>query len=397
MKIAFLGSPSAYGLFTVYRSIRAGLAPHGVEVRWVGHGIWAEQTLRDARLESERPFGEIVAPDSCDLESLGPAIVRHLIDQRYDCVLINPPQTAQEMNTVRYLPRSMLRIMTVLMMGGGTYRLCRALRDNVHATVPLSPRIAEDLISQYEFDPAFTRVIGGFDARSFDSLDPRTPQPQLRLIYFGRISDGQKGIFHLPRILDLLQGEPLELCVVGDGPDLEELKNRCRKFSERVTFVGKVSPAELPQTLGQQDVFIFPTRYEGLPSALMEAMAAGCVPVCSHLRGITDWVVRDGQTGFLFPVDDAPAAAERIRRLVVDRQLLAKMSAAAREDCCGRFNATMLGESWLNLLEDLRRDPPPISDPLPLDQWSYPRGFSRGLRGWIPERFKNVVRRWGAK
>jgi glycosyltransferase involved in cell wall biosynthesis len=392
MKIAFLGAPDAFGLFSVYRYIRAGLQPHGIELRWIGHGPWAGGNLRAYHLDHERAFGEIVGPDITDHRLLGPAIVRHLIAERYDGALINPPQTGCEMNVVRYLPRSMLRAMVVLMMGSGTYRLCRALRDHVHATVGLAPRMAEDLISQYKFDPKRTFVAGGIDTRPFASLKPRMPHPNLRVIYFGRISEAQKGIFNLPRVMQLLEGEPVELRVVGEGTDLAELKKRCRKFGERVTFVATVPPADMPELLGQQDVFLFPTRYEGLPAALLEAGAAGCVPVCSHLRGITDWVVRNGETGFLFPIDDAPAAAEAVRGLVRDRSLLSKMSIAAREDCRRRFDAPILGETWSKLLRSLQSNPPPIADPLPLEDWKYPRGFSRGIRGWIPERIKNVVR-----
>lgn len=57
MKFAYLGFPGVGGPCTFYRNLRSGLAPAGIDVRWLGSGPWAHRALMDARWSSERPFG----------------------------------------------------------------------------------------------------------------------------------------------------------------------------------------------------------------------------------------------------------------------------------------------------------------------------------------------------
>jgi glycosyltransferase involved in cell wall biosynthesis len=397
MRIAYLGSPGPYGHFSLYRNVRAGLAPHGFQTRWVGHGRWAVDACNDPTWESELAHGEIVGPESTDFDFLGKALVSHVAREKYDAILCNIPQDRAQMNITRYLPQSILRVIVVGMMGGGTYRLCRAIRDNVHATVAISPRLRDDLVKSYGFNPSRISVISAIDLEPFKNLPPRPSEKSLRLIYFGRISEGQKGIFALPQIMQQLQDEDVHLSIVGHGPDLEELQKRCRPLGDRVTFPGAVHPDAVPALLGKHDVFIFPTRYEGVSIALLEALAAGCVPVCSNLRGVTEWVVQNGKTGFLFPVDDIPAATQAIRKLARDRLLLQQFSAAAVEDCRLRFDTLVAGKAYADLLHSLKKNPPPIAPSLPLEKWNYPGGFERGWRGYVPERLKNLARAWFAR
>lgn len=397
MRVGYLGSPGPYGHFTLFRNVRSGLAAQGQTIRWIGNGTWAAETMRDPAWASEIPFGEVVGGESTDQDTLGKALVRHIVDRQYEAILFNFPQNRCEMNVARYLPESILRVLVVGMMGNGTYRLCRGVRDNVHATVALAPRIRDDLVEHFDFDPKRTSVCGGIDLAPFNNLPPRQPSKSLRLVYFGRITDGQKGIFNLPLILQKVSDEDVELHVIGGGPDLEALKERCGKFGSRVTFHRPVRQEDIPRMLSGYDVFVFPTRYEGLGYVIPEALASGCVPVCSHLRGVTDFLVRDGETGFLFPVDDVEAAAACVRRLARDRKLLKRCSEAAVADAHERFDCIAAGAVWAKLLRDLRDAPPAVAPSLPLEQWNYPRQFNRGLRGYVPERLKNVVRAWMAK
>jgi glycosyltransferase involved in cell wall biosynthesis len=247
-------------------------------------------------------------------------------------------------------------------------------------------------VSRFGFDPERISVGGELDLAPYSQLPPRPPSEQLRVIYFGRVADPQKGIFMLPRIFERLGDVRARLSVVGDGPDLEELKVRCKPLADRVSFTPAVQPADIPAILSQQDVFILPTRGEGLGYVLLESLAAGCVPVCSRIRGVTDYVIRDGQTGILFPMDDVAAAAEAIRRLAQDRQLLESLRSAGMDDCRRRFDAVAMGPRWAELLRSLRQQPPDIVTPLPLEQWNYPPGFRPTWRRWIPERLKNMIR-----
>jgi glycosyltransferase involved in cell wall biosynthesis len=78
------------------------------------------------------------------------------------------------------------------------------------------------------------------------------------------------------------------------------------------------------------DIFVFPTRAEGLGNVLIEAAAAGLPAVVTNLPGITDCAVADGETGLLFPPEDTDALTRAIEQLVSDPALRARMSQAAR-------------------------------------------------------------------
>ena len=62
-----------------------------------------------------------------------------------------------------------------------------------------------------------------------------------------------------------------------------------------------------------------PSRFEGFGFSLIEAMAAGCVPIVSRIHGVTDWIVEDGKTGFVCGIDKPREFAERLIQLSKDR------------------------------------------------------------------------------
>jgi glycosyltransferase involved in cell wall biosynthesis len=119
-----------------------------------------------------------------------------------------------------------------------------------------------------------------------------------------------------------------KLVLVGTGPDrdaLEELA-RARCIAARVRFAGfhtDVSPFH-----AIADVFVLPSRSERSSYVLLEAMMAGVPIVATKAGGIPE-VVLDGQTGLLARGGDLPGLAAAIRRLLQQRELVARLVAAA--------------------------------------------------------------------
>jgi glycosyltransferase involved in cell wall biosynthesis len=121
--------------------------------------------------------------------------------------------------------------------------------------------------------------------------------------------------------------------------------------TSRVVWTGTVlDKDELARYYSAADVFVFPTRAEGLPNVLNEATAAGLPAVATNLPGCTDYAVKDGETGFLVPPEDVGALTQAVERLVSDTALRAKMGQAARahsrrfgfEDYCKQLKAFYL-------------------------------------------------------
>jgi len=112
----------------------------------------------------------------------------------------------------------------------------------------------------------------------------------------------------------------LRLAIVGSGPELPLLQLLAgqRGVAEACWFE-PATPA-VARWLGSMEIFVLPSRSEALSNSLMEAMARGCAVVASRVGGNPE-LVREGETGLLFPPGDAGALAAQLQRLVEDPAL----------------------------------------------------------------------------
>jgi glycosyltransferase involved in cell wall biosynthesis len=168
----------------------------------------------------------------------------------------------------------------------------------------------------------------------------RRPVPgPIRLIFAGRVEHGQKGVLDLPNIALALHRRSIDArwTIVGDGPDTAALRVAWPAAAP-VRHLGALSNAETLAQLSAHDVFVLPTRAEGLPVALLEAMGCGLVPVVSNIESGVPDVVSPDMNGLLPDVGDVEGFAEAIARLDRDRPMLERMSAAARQLVEERFD-----------------------------------------------------------
>jgi glycosyltransferase involved in cell wall biosynthesis len=112
-------------------------------------------------------------------------------------------------------------------------------------------------------------------------------------------------------------------------------------IADLTVWVEDLAHAELAGLYGAAAVFLFPSRYEGFGRVLVEAGAAGLPAVATATAGATD-IVREGVTGYLTPVEDAGALADRAGRLLADPGLRARMGADAREWVRAQFDPRRL-------------------------------------------------------
>jgi glycosyltransferase involved in cell wall biosynthesis len=96
------------------------------------------------------------------------------------------------------------------------------------------------------------------------------------------------------------------------------------------------------------DVFALPSSREGLPVALLEAMATGLPTIASRLPGSTDTIVDDGRTGVLVAPGDVDALAGAIEQLLTNREIASAIGAAARRHVANEFSADRTARGWLN-------------------------------------------------
>lgn len=146
---------------------------------------------------------------------------------------------------------------------------------------------------------------------------PRSWEPA-RLLIVGRIVY-QKGIDLLLEALSGLTELPWELDIAGDGPLLPELRAMAEgyRIEERVNFLGWQDKTALASVYRSANLYAYPSRHEGMPNVVLEAMASGLPVVASRIAGNEELVV-DPETGILVPPEDSKALREVLRELLPD-------------------------------------------------------------------------------
>jgi glycosyltransferase involved in cell wall biosynthesis len=165
----------------------------------------------------------------------------------------------------------------------------------------------------------------------------------------------RKGIDVLLRAFAIVRhSHRVHLLVLGDGPLGEELRALAHelRIEDSVSWLGFQSdPVKWFQAM---EVFAFPSRLEGVPNAVLEAMAAGLPIVATTIGGVID-LLEEGRTGFLIPPDDPDALAVELDRLLRNASLRADLGCRARSRAVEIFslsdNISRLTDLYLALQE----------------------------------------------
>ena len=148
------------------------------------------------------------------------------------------------------------------------------------------------------------------------------------LLSVGELSDRKNHSVTL-KALSGIKDERLHLLIAGRGEKEEELRNLAKTLGveNRLHLLG--FRTDIAELMKSADIFLFPSLQEGLPVALMEAMACSMPSVCSEIRGNTDLI--DGSDGILCRVNDVTAFSEAVEKLIKSESLRKSMAEKALE------------------------------------------------------------------
>lgn len=189
----------------------------------------------------------------------------------------------------------------------GTERI-RVVPNGVRIPAPLDPAARDRVRAQWRLPPDHALLVG---------VGRLAPQKN-----FGDLLDA---------LAALPQGGPPWRCVIaGEGPQRRELQDKAAALGlgDKVRLAGHVP--NVGELHGAADIFCFPSLWEGMPLALLEAMAAGVPVVAYAIDGVAD-LARDGREGFLCPPGGVAEFAGSITRLLADTSLRKRMGDAGRE------------------------------------------------------------------
>ncbi len=164
--------------------------------------------------------------------------------------------------------------------------------------------------------------------RSCSTDDP------LEVVYCGRLAHQQKLIGDLATIILECHHKKLRIRfhIAGKGPDEIEFFEKIAEplAAKKVIRHGLISNENVQSLLRKSHVFILTSAYEGLPVSLLEAMAAGCLPIVTHVASGIPEVITHGKDGFIHPIGDTEAMVNQLAHLTKNRQQVISTGKSAR-------------------------------------------------------------------
>ena len=191
--------------------------------------------------------------------------------------------------------------------------------------------------------------------------NPQSPVPDrsrrdsVQFLFLGRIND-TKGAFELLdayRALPTTSRAAARIVFAGDG-QVEELRQRAAEIGTDVVVHAWLNREERDRLLAVSDVLVLPSHHEGVPMAILEAMAYGMPVIATPVGGVPD-VIRHGREGLLVEVGNRGALTAALARMVADPALRASLGRGARATA-ESLSATNYGQRLLRFYQTIIAD-----------------------------------------
>lgn len=241
----------------------------------------------------------------------------------------------------------------------GRIRLA-AFRRWADVVIVLSDAMRDEALSAGFSEKQIRNVPNGIDAKAYipDKPKPETQKElglsdKLVVLFVGRLSP----VKSLPTILHAIASAlpvcpNLHLILVGEGPELSGLQEQARELGieTHVTFAGK--QIDVKRYLNAADIFVLPSKSEGISNALLEAMSAGLACMSTSVGGGNE-VLDGGKCGLLIDPEDLSAWADALIDLATNPERREQLGKAARNRILDQYDFSVVGSKYELLYSEL--------------------------------------------
>lgn len=235
------------------------------------------------------------------------------------------------------------------------YRLLVRLIDRqVNAVNLIAPKMEQDLRDAGLERARISKIPNGIE---IEEIRRTRGADKLKLISVGRLAT-QKGYDVLIDALAMapLTVESLQISVLGDGPEAESLKRRAEQLPKGLLeFEGEKDVTVVRRRLLASDLFVLPSRYEGMSNAGLEAMECGLPLVITECGGLDQFL--DSSMGWVVPANDPSALSEVLAKLsIASRETLLEMGSNCRGRAEELFSMREVSRRYIALFEEVCRE-----------------------------------------
>lgn len=242
-----------------------------------------------------------------------------------------------------------------IVKGGLIKYLTKFVFNNADSIIVVSESMVKDLEKHFDIGKKAVVIPNGVVLSLYKGIKNQDGQKLQNLIFIGRLHRSKNIPVLLKAMKELESKLPkLKLTIVGSGSEEGYLRSLAGKMGlrDRVVFAGEVERSKIPQLLSKSSVLVLPSEREGFGMALIEAMAAGLPVIGSDTGGISN-IIKEGHTGFKFPVGDFGKLATLIYTLLKDKGLYRKISANAEKEAYDNYSIYKVAKKHIELYKSL--------------------------------------------
>jgi len=238
------------------------------------------------------------------------------------------------------------------------YSADKKVYDICSHIICVNPHIKSELTDYYGVCEDKIDIIGnGVDCDYYSPAEKITGEDEVIITYAGRLVS-RKNVDLLIRAVAALGRERFKFRVriIGEGEEEKRLKGLAGSLgiNDSVAFLGRKDKGDLLELYRSSDLFVLPSRYEGMPLVLLESQACGVPAVVTNFDG-ADKVIENGRNGCILDGWSSEELAECLKTLSKDDEMRKTMSKNAREKMVREYSWEKIGSEFLQLFKKISK------------------------------------------